>query len=52
MDAAQSLIAKLNTRVELASDFGIEAEDSPRWPILTPDELDVLVHALEEPDVS
>lgn len=50
MDATYSLIRKLQERVELASAYGSEAEDSPRWPILGPDELDVLVQALEECD--
>jgi len=50
MDAHLSLIVKLNLRVELAVGFGTEAEDSPLWPVLSPDEISVLVDALEDPD--
>lgn len=50
MNATQSLISKLNTRVDLAADFGAEAEDSPLWPTLSIREIHVLTEALEAVD--
>jgi hypothetical protein len=51
MTPAESLIAKLYSRVAIATEFGVEAEGSADWPLLSRDEMILLGSVLQEASI-